>query len=439
MARQAARKKKPLPEPIELEDDDDKIEFKYTRPPLYKKQLDAIFSPERYAIVEASTKAGKTVGCIAWLFEQAFQGKDGQNFWWVAPVYNQAKIAFGRMVKAIPPQLVRHVHNGDLTVFLINGTVMSFKSGEKPDGLYGEDVYAAVIDEASRLREEAWHAVRSTLTATRGPIRLIGNVRGRKNFFYALARKAEGGTPGMSFKRITAYDAVEAGVLDKEEIEDAKSLLPEQVFKELYLAQPSDDGGNPFGLKAIEDCVQVLSSDRPKVWGWDLAKSNDWTVGISLDQYGRVCRFERFQLPWELTFERIKKETGSIPALVDSTGVGDPIVERLQKIPGTHFEGYTFSQSSKQKLMEGLAVSIQKKEVSVLDGVMRSELEDFEYEYTRTGVRYSAPEGYHDDCVCSLALANIHLVRAIVAPVISKQLIKKARQFNFTIRAGRLG
>mgnify|MGYP003337455273 CR=1 FL=1 len=33
------------------------------------------------------------------------------------------------------------------------------------------------------------------------------------------------------------------------------------------------------------------------------------------------------------------------------------------------------------------------------------ELEAFEYEYTRTGARYCAPEGVHDDTVCSLALA----------------------------------
>jgi hypothetical protein len=38
-------------------------------------------------------------------------------------------------------------------------------------------------------------------------------------------------------------------------------------------------------------------------------------------------------------------------------------------------------------------------------GVIVDELECFEYEYTRTGVRYSAPEGYHDDCVIALALA----------------------------------
>jgi len=37
--------------------------------------------------------------------------------------------------------------------------------------------------------------------------------------------------------------------------------------------------------------------------------------------------------------------------------------------------------------------------------VLTSELEAFEYEYTRLGVRYAAPEGLHDDCVCALALA----------------------------------
>ena len=56
--------------------------------------------------------------------------------------------------------------------------------------------------------------------------------------------------------------------------------------------------------------------------------------------------------------------------------------------------------------MEGLAVAIQKQEISFPEGVIANELESFEYEYTRTGVRYSAPSGMHDDCVCSLALAN---------------------------------
>ena len=32
-------------------------------------------------------------------------------------------------------------------------------------------------------------------------------------------------------------------------------------------------------------------------------------------------------------------------------------------------------------------------------------MNNIEYEYTRTGVKYSAPPGLHDDCVCALALA----------------------------------
>ncbi len=56
--------------------------------------------------------------------------------------------------------------------------------------------------------------------------------------------------------------------------------------------------------------------------------------------------------------------------------------------------------------MEGLAVAIQKQEIGFPDGVIANELESFEYEYTRTGVRYSAPSGMNDDAVCALALAN---------------------------------
>jgi hypothetical protein len=393
---------------------DNTVQVTYTRPWLYPKQEHAIFYPRdasgakaRYSLIEASTKTGKTVGCIAWLFEQALRGKKNQNFWWVAPVFKQADIAFRRMKQAYPPQFMK-VNESDLTIQLINGAVIWFKSAEKPDNLFGEDVYAAVYDEASRGRTESWHALRSTITATRGPVRFIGNVKGRKNWFYALCRKAQAGEPGMSYHKIIAYDAVQAGILSAQEIEEARRELPEQAFKELYLAEPSDDGGNPFGLNWIAKCVAPLSAAEPVVWGWDLAKKHDWTVGIGLDDDGHTAAFRRFQKPWKETMIEIKRVTGMCPALVDSTGVGDPIVEELQRELGSNFEGYNFSAQSKQKLMEGLALNIQGGTTSYPEGVIKDELENFEYEYTRNGVRYSAPEGFHDDTVCALALANYH-------------------------------
>lgn len=388
------------------------MEYTYVRPKLYAKQTAAFFNPvdiegksARYSWIEGSTKSGKTVSCMAWLFEQALMlGKPGRQFWWIAPVFAQAKIAYGRMKRGLPPNLIR-CNDTDQTITIIpNGAVISFKSGEKTDNLYGEDVWAAVLDEASRMRVEAFYAIRSTLTATRGPIRIIGNVKGRKNWFYLGCRKAEGGEPGHAYHKITALDAVAAGVFPQEELDDARRALPDAIFRELYLCEPTDDGGNPFGLNYIRANIAPVSTKAPAANGVDLAKSVDWTVIHQLDEDGRTCGHHRFQLPWRSTLDRLRLICGSITTVVDSTGVGDPIVEELQE-GRSNFEGFKFTAQSKQMLMEGLAVAIQQNEIQYPDGVIVSELESFEYEYTRTGVKYTAPEGQHDDCVMALALA----------------------------------
>jgi len=396
-------------------------DWHYERPALYPKQAAFLFTPARYSVVEASTKSGKTVGCLVWLFEQAIApivDQRGRNYWWVAPVYPVAKIAYRRLKRFLPPALYT-ANESELYLTLRNGAAIWFKGSDKPDTLYGEDVYAAVIDEASWCKEEAWHAVRSTLTATGGPIRIIDNVKGRQNWAYRLARKAELGAPGMAYFKLTAHDAVEAGILPAEEIADAQCALPEAVFRELYLAEPSDDGGNPFGLAAIRACIGPLSSAPPAAWGIDLAKSHDFTVAIALDVSGSVCRFERWQGPWDATITRVHTLVGSGTALVDSTGVGDPVLEALQKNGGGTFAGFKFTSPSKQQLMEGLAVAIQQRNIRYPEGSIVQELETFGYAYTRNGVHYTAPDGLHDDCVCALALAVMatqqHAI-VIVAP-----------------------
>lgn len=385
--------------------------IEYVRPYLYPKQADAIFTNKRWALCEASTKSGKTVASIARFLEWGFAGEPGQNFWWVAPVSDQARIAFARVKQNLTPGTFTSKESPTPHILLINGPILWFKSADNPDSLYGEDVFGAVIDEASRARPDAWYAIRSTLTATRGPCVIIGNVKGRKNWFYEFCRRVEAGQePNGQFRRITWHDAVEAGVLDLEEIEDARRNLPERVFNELYEAQASDDGGNPFGLDHIAKCtVSGLADGPPVAFGIDLAKKQDYFVVIGLNAQGQVCIFERWtKVPWRESIKRVHATVGEdIPALVDSTGVGDPVLEELQYEHG-NFSGYMFTPASKQRIMEGLAVSIQGSEIEFPLGPISNELELFEYVYTNTGVRYSAPAGFNDDCVCALALARNH-------------------------------
>lgn len=381
----------------------------YTRPPLAKYQTDIIDCPQRFACIEASTKAGKTTLCIVWLFEETLKLSRGQKTLWVAPTYSVAKIAYDRMKNRLTdnnPQNSSFFQCNDsrLTITLRTGGIICFKSADNPDGLYGDDYYAAVMDEASRSKEEAWIAVRSTLTATRGKCKLIGNVKGRKNFFYKMCVRAKTQTDVYYYRKITAYDAVEAGILDLEEIENARMELPETVFKELYLAEASEDGSNPFGISHIAGCVRPISNQPTVCFGVDLAKSIDYTAITGLDGRGSVSHFEMWQKDWEQTTDVVIK-LPPVPMTMDSTGAGDPIFERVSRSRNSEVEGFVFTSKSKQRLMEGLAMAIQQRLITFPDGVIRDQLDSFEFQHTRTGVRYSAPEGEHDDAVCSLALA----------------------------------
>ena len=388
------------------------ISIDYTRPFLYDYQKAILNSSARYTVTEASTKVGKTASHIVWLFEQSLSLKINQRVWWVAPTIGQARIAFDRMKVQISDKRIFTANETNRTITLITGGIIEFKTAEKPDNLFGDDVYAAVFDEFTRAREQAWFALRSTLTATRGKCKFIGNVKGKKNWGYRLAQKARAGEPDFDYFKITAYDAANAGMKTKdgrpfiEEVEAAKRELPEAVFNELYLAIPNEDGSNPFGLDYIRRVTKDYELTESKNHGIDLAKSFDWAVICGLNNKGQVTKLDRWQSDWGSTKRRIIETIGSKSATIDSTGVGDPIVEEVQ-IGRPNIKGLKFSSNSKQQLMEGLAVAIQNQEIEIHPsmGVLIDELESFEFVYTRTGVKYSAPEGVHDDCVCALALA----------------------------------
>ncbi|CAB5218082.1 Terminase-like family [uncultured Caudovirales phage] len=374
----------------------------YQRPFLYEYQKAILNSDARFTVTEASTKVGKTASHIIWLFEQALKLKENQSVWWVAPVYAQAEIAFNRMKAQISDKNFFKSNETKLKLTLPTGAIIQFKSAEKPDNLYGDDVYAAVFDEFTRAREEAWFALRSTLTATNGKCKFIGNVKGKKNWGFRLAQRAKQKEQNFEHFRITAYDAAAEGLLSLDEIEQAKRDLPDNVFRELYMAEASDDGSNPFGLAYIQQCCYELSSGVPVCYGIDLAKSYDHTVIIGLDKNGHVCHFDRFQKDWRQTTQTILNLPNAQIA-IDSTGVGDPIGEDIARVKDV--ELFKFTSSSKQQIMEGLALAIQQRKIAFPDGAIKDELDNFEFEYTRTGVKYSAPTGLHDDCVCALALA----------------------------------
>ncbi|MBE7691154.1 hypothetical protein [Tenacibaculum piscium] len=241
------------------------------KPNLTSYQNNFLYNGSRFTVTEASTKVGKTFSHIWWIFEQshASWNKEGFNHWWVAPVYSQTKIAFKRLRAKVGRTGLYKINESNLTITTPIGSVIHFKSADKPDHLFGEDVYSVVFDEAPRAKVDSFYALRSTITATGGKMKLIGNFGGTSNWMHQLKQKSFTDKEYAYFK-ITAWDAVKEGILSEDEILQAQRDLPAKVFKQLYLAeeQESDDMlcsfdaiNDLFTNKHIKDGTKYITAD----------------------------------------------------------------------------------------------------------------------------------------------------------------------------------
>lgn len=327
-----------------------------------------------------------------------------QRVAYITPTYQLGKVFFKELVDLLPAE-IHSKNEADLVITFITGGSIRFFTGERLDNLRGLKFHLCIVDEASFIPdlEDGWlNSIRPTLTDYKGRAFFLSTPKG-KNYFFSLYMKGIAGEPGWSSFKFTTYDNPH---IDKSEIDDARRQLPEVVFEQEYMANPAENAANPFGTSYIRQCTFPMSTLPPVVFGIDLAKSVDWTVIVGLDRSGNVCHFDRFQKDWRQTKETII-QLPKVPVLMDTTGVGDPIFEDLirENVPVT---GFKFTSASKQQLMEGLASAIQQRKIQFPEGPISQELEIFEYQYTATGVRYSAPSGFHDDCVMALALAWRH-------------------------------
>jgi phage FluMu gp28-like protein len=356
-------------------------------------QRQILDSEKRFIVVMCGRRFGKSELSQILIIKEALKG--GQVAY-VTPTYGLAQVFFERLAKVLPFKN----NISKLKIYCPNEGSIEFFTGERLDNLRGRKFHLVIIDEAAFISdlEDGWNnSIRPTLTDYEGRAVFLSTPRG-KNFFYSLFMK-QGENDWQSFK-FSTYDNPH---INPREIDEARIQLPEVVFNQEYLADPAENSANPFGNAFIKRCVKPISAQQIVSYGIDLAKSVDFTVIIGLDNAGNVAYFDRFQLDWHNTKETIKRLPPA-PIIVDSTGVGDPILEDLLR-EGVNIEGLKFTSQSKQQLMEGLASAIQQGKIGFPEGIIVDELDVFEYQFTANGVRYSAPSGFHDDCVMALALA----------------------------------
>lgn len=370
-------------------------------------------SPAKVKVVNCGRRFGKTVLAGNVVVTKAFT-KPNSMSWVVSPRYSQTMIMWRKINRVIPKQYIVDSSKGDFWIELENGSMVFAKSADNPDSLVGEGLDLCVVDEAARVKPEAWEvSLQPTLLDSDGDALLLSTPKG-KNWYYQEYLKGQNKEdfPEYESFHFSSYDNP---FLKKELIDRKMKTMTRLMFRQEILAEFVDDGGEVFsGVEAcVFDCMRTDPiPGREYVMGVDLAKYEDYTVIYVVDTETRmVTWFKRLpHMDWNPQKDIIEyahHKWNDARMLIDATGVGDPIVEDLEKrcidVSPYKFSGNTL----KKQVIEGLQVAFQNREIHIpRDKTLLGELGAYGYERLPSGLfKYGAPSGFHDDCVTALALA----------------------------------
>jgi hypothetical protein len=317
------------------------------------------------------------------------------------PIYKLLEGTYARCLDILEPIVVRK--NENQFIECMGGNRIDFWTLDNEYAGRSKKYKTVVLDECAFAKNlwDLWtKSIRATLADYEGDAWFMSTPKGKNDFFKLWSRGKSGEDNWASWQMSTYTNPF----INSDEIDSAKADLPEAAFSQEYMAEFLENSANPFNTTYISQCTYPLSKAPAICYGVDLGQSQDYTVIIGLDRGGSVCYFERFK---DVDWRTVKDKIIHLPKAdlaIDATGLGGPIAEDITRARQA-VERFLFTPKSKQELMEGLAVAIEGRKITFPEGEITDELKNFEYEYTRTGVRYTAPAGLHDDCVCALALA----------------------------------
>ena len=343
---------------------------------------------------------------------------------WAAPTYRQCRIGWGELYQAAGGIAKFNKAEMEVVVPPASG-IISFVSLDIPNNARGKTARGVVIDEAAFVSPDAWYEViRPMLSDCDGWALCMGTPSGRDWFWQEHVAAADNSdsvawqVPTLGV-RITDTGLVrephpmENPDFPFSEAQQMFATMPQRTFEQEFLAQFVDDAGGVF--RRVMEAATLQPADpvagRQYVMGVDWAKSADFTVLTVMDVGSReMVYLDRFnQIDYVVQRGRLGAlaERYHVEAIIaESNSIGEPIIEQLQR-DGLPVRGFQTTNATKAQIIEALSLAFEQRTIRILaDPVLIGELQAYEMERLPSGMtRYSAPEGLHDDCVMSLALA----------------------------------
>lgn len=372
----------------------------------------------RRRIVVAGRRWGKTTLAALALAKHATSHSDATCAW-ASPSYHQSDIGFDLLTDLLPS---RFIDDRTLTkpkqIALVGGGTIRFLSTDDPDKLRGRGYTLIVVDEPADVKDDAYHSVlRPTLSDTSGKLLAIGTPRRGTGWFAELFDQGQGDIEGVNSWQFATETAPH---IPQTEIESARRELNSSQFAREYEAEFVGVEGGVFEAETLEaagedyhpDAVGYDSATRPVTIGLDLARKDDFSVAVVLDDDGVIVDKIRVNgVAWHAIKHDVDKlieshSGDSAPTVAVDATRDNMIVEQLQEDHGDVVP-VSFSSQKKETLMSNLITQVEAGQIALPEqwDALMHELEVLTYEETATYTRYEAAPGEKDDTVDALALA----------------------------------
>lgn len=290
---------------------------------------------QRWAVMVAHRRAGKTVACILDLIDSALRcPKPRPRFHYVAPLLKQAKAVawdylkhYGSRVPGATP------HEGELRLDLPNGGQVRLYGADNPDGLRGIYSDGVIMDEAPLMHPSLFGEIlRPMLSDRLGWAVSLGTPAGQNDFF-DLWREARA-DPERYFTLMLR--ASQTGIIPQTELDDARRSMTEAQYLQEYecsftaavigayygkeMQKAEDDGRIDDNIydpgHAVHTAWDLGISDHTVVWfaqvvGYQIRLVDCYAAnGYGLDHYAKVLqdrgyRYGRHYFPHDVAAREI--------------------------------------------------------------------------------------------------------------------------------------
>jgi hypothetical protein len=293
---------------------------------------------------------------------------------------------------------------------LMGGGVLDMWSLDNADAIRGRKYARFMVNEAAFVPNlmHVWTMViRPTLIDLQGDGYFSGTPKGQNGFWQLFNQ------PGSDWAhwQMSSYSNPH---IPKSELDALKETMSERAFEQEIVAQFLEDGGGIFrhvqSAATATELERGLEGHQYSI-GADWGRSNDATVFTVMDIATSECVFKDRMTDTDYASQRMRlislsEKFNHASCLVETNSIGQPQLEELQNM-GLSVTGFQTTNASKAQIIDALALAFEQEKIRIInDPVLISELMAYQSERLPSGLlRYGAPEGMHDDCVISLALA----------------------------------